>query len=173
MQNYPRNVDWRFSHDVTKIQSRKLLILLRFYFHDVKEQLKTSIIYSYKFSLRMGPTLEFLSFCVTRHFTWRSRELSRWLKKRLISANLAIWTVHVLEKVIPLDVMFCGFDVVGNGCTLPRDGLRVTSPKTLCAGGYNGRGIVIFSEGLKVFGFTIMKPSFSLTNVKQSQQFAL
>ena len=32
-----------FSHDNTKIQTRKLLILLRFYFHDVQQQLKTSI----------------------------------------------------------------------------------------------------------------------------------
>ena len=31
------------SHDVTKIQPRKQLILQRFYFHDVYEQLKTSI----------------------------------------------------------------------------------------------------------------------------------
>ena len=29
------------SHDVTKIQTAKLSILLRFYFHDVLEQLKT------------------------------------------------------------------------------------------------------------------------------------
>ena len=28
---------------MTKIQIRKLLILLRFYFHDVREQLKTSM----------------------------------------------------------------------------------------------------------------------------------
>jgi len=33
-------------------------------------------------------------------FTWRPRELSWWLKKWLISGNLAIWTVHVLEKVL-------------------------------------------------------------------------
>ena len=30
----------------------------------------------------------------------------------------------------------------------------------------NGWGIVIFSEGVEVFGFPIMKPSFSFTNVK-------
>ena len=30
----------------------------------------------------------------------------------------------------------------------------------------NGWGIVIFSEGPKVFGFPIMKASFSFTNVK-------
>ena len=32
-----------FSHDVTKFQTSELLILLRFYFHDVKEQLKTNL----------------------------------------------------------------------------------------------------------------------------------
>ena len=32
-----------FSHDVTNIQTLELLILLRFYFHDVQEQLKTNI----------------------------------------------------------------------------------------------------------------------------------
>ena len=37
-----------FSHDVTKIQTTKLSILLRFYFDDVLEQLKTV----YKFSLQ-------------------------------------------------------------------------------------------------------------------------
>ena len=42
-----------FSHDVTKFQTSELLILLRFYFLDVLEQLKTNT-YSDKFSLRMG-----------------------------------------------------------------------------------------------------------------------
>ena len=32
-----------FSHDATKIQTSKLLILLIFYFHDVQEQLKANI----------------------------------------------------------------------------------------------------------------------------------
>ena len=32
-----------FSHDVIKFQTSELLILLRFYFHDVLEQLKTNI----------------------------------------------------------------------------------------------------------------------------------
>ena len=35
--------NWGLSHDVTKNQTRKLLILQRLYFHDVYEQLKTSI----------------------------------------------------------------------------------------------------------------------------------
>ena len=43
--------------------------------------------------------------------------------------------------MIPLDVVSSGFDV----------GLS------------NGRGIVIFSEGPKVFGLPVMNPSFSFT----------
>ena len=35
--------NWRFSHDVMKVQTIKLLILLRLYFHDIYEQLKTTI----------------------------------------------------------------------------------------------------------------------------------
>ena len=46
-------------------------------------------------------------------------------------------------KVIPLDVMFSAFDEVSNGSS----------------------GIVIFSEGLKVFGFPIMKLSFTSVTV--------
>ena len=46
-------------------------------------------------------------------------------------------------KVIPLDVVSSGFDVVSND-----------------------RAIIIFSEGLRVFGFPTMKLSFSFTNVK-------
>ena len=45
--------------------------------------------------------------------------------------------------MIPFDVMDSGFDLASNGW-----------------------GIIIFSEGLNVFGFPIMKPSFSFTHVK-------
>ena len=44
VNNYTRDmVNCWFSHDVTKFQTSELLILLRFYFHDVLEQLKTNI----------------------------------------------------------------------------------------------------------------------------------
>ena len=46
-------------------------------------------------------------------------------------------------KMIPLDVMSSGLDVVSNGW-----------------------GIIIFSEGPKMFRFSIVKPSFSFTDVK-------
>ena len=41
MKLLPSVVSW-FLHDVTKFQTSELLILLRFYFHDVLEQLKTN-----------------------------------------------------------------------------------------------------------------------------------
>ena len=40
---------WELSHDVTRIQTRKLLILLRFYFNDIQELIFI------QFSPRMGP----------------------------------------------------------------------------------------------------------------------
>ena len=58
-----------FSHDVTKIQTTKLSILLRFYFHDVLEQLKTNVHTNFHFKRVLGIVLEyleFLSFCMKR-----------------------------------------------------------------------------------------------------------
>ena len=61
-----------FSHDVTKMQTKKLSILPRFYFHDALEQLKTNFHTNFLFKRILGfvieytCTLEFLSFCVTR-----------------------------------------------------------------------------------------------------------
>ena len=59
-----------FSHDVTKTQTTKLSILLRFYFHGVLEQLKTNFQTNFRFRRVLDfviGTLEFLSFCVTQH----------------------------------------------------------------------------------------------------------
>ena len=65
----PDNKYCWFSHDVTKFQTSELLILLRFYFHDVLEQLKTNIQTNFHSEWVLGLvidyTLEFLSFCVT------------------------------------------------------------------------------------------------------------
>ena len=38
-----RKINSRFSHDVTKIQTKKLSLLLSFYFHVILEHLKTSV----------------------------------------------------------------------------------------------------------------------------------
>ena len=43
-----------FSHDVTNIQSTKLSILPRFYFHDVSEQLKTNFHTNFRFKRVLG-----------------------------------------------------------------------------------------------------------------------
>ena len=63
--------NWRLSHDVTKILTRKLLFLLRFYLPGLKEQLKTRIhtdlCSEFLFGFVTRLTLEFLSIWVTRH----------------------------------------------------------------------------------------------------------
>ena len=48
-----------FSHDVTKIQTKKLSILPRFYFHDVLEQLKTNFHTNFRFKRVLGFVLEY------------------------------------------------------------------------------------------------------------------
>ena len=77
-----------FSHDVTKIQTKKLSIPPRFYFHDALEQLKTNFHTNFRFKSVLGFVIE----CVwiskllrDAAFTWRPRELSCRLKKWLIS----------------------------------------------------------------------------------------
>ena len=48
-----------FSHDVTKIQTTKLSILLRFYFHGVLEQLKTNFPTNFRFKRVLGFVIEY------------------------------------------------------------------------------------------------------------------
>ena len=50
--------EWWFSHDVTKIQTIKLSILLRFYFHGVLEQLKTNFQANFRFKRVLGFVIE-------------------------------------------------------------------------------------------------------------------
>ena len=53
-----------FSHDVTKIQTTKLSILLRFYFHDALERLKTNIHKSFRFERVLGFVIEYASISI-------------------------------------------------------------------------------------------------------------
>ena len=48
-----------FSHDVTKIQTTKLSILLRFYFHGILEQLKTNFQTNLFFKRVLGFVIEY------------------------------------------------------------------------------------------------------------------
>ena len=48
-----------FSHDVTKMQTKKLLILPRFYFHDALEQLKTNFHTNFRFKRILGFVIEY------------------------------------------------------------------------------------------------------------------
>ena len=93
----------RFSHDDTKFQTTKLLFHLRFYFHDVQEQLKTNIHEKFRSEWLQGFVIGYVwisKFLSDAAFAWRLRELSFWLKKWLISGKLAIRTIRVLEKVL-------------------------------------------------------------------------
>ena len=82
-----------FSHDVTKIQTKKLSILPRFYFHDALEQLKTNFHTNFRFKRVLGFVIEdawISKLLRDAIFTWRPRELLCRLKKWLISGNFAI-----------------------------------------------------------------------------------
>ena len=82
-----------FSHDVTKMQTTKLSILPRFYFHDALEQLKTNFHTNFRFKRVLGFVIEYAwisKLLRDAAFTWRPRELSCRLKKWLISGNFAI-----------------------------------------------------------------------------------
>ena len=48
-----------FSHDVTKIQTKKLSILLTFYFHDALGQLKTNFHTNFRFKGVLGFVIEY------------------------------------------------------------------------------------------------------------------
>ena len=50
--------DCWFSHDVTKIQTKKLSILPRFHFHDALEQLKTNFHTNFRFKRVLGFVIE-------------------------------------------------------------------------------------------------------------------
>ena len=92
-----------FSHDVTKIQTKKLLTLPRFYFHDALEQLKTNFHTNFRFKRVLSFVIEYAwisKLLGDATFTWRPRDLSCWLKQWLISGNFAILTVHVLQKAL-------------------------------------------------------------------------
>ena len=82
-----------FSHDVTKIQTTKLSILLRFYFRDVLEQLKTNFQTNFPFKRVLGFVIKYAWISkplLDAAFSWRSRELSFRLKKWLFSKNFVI-----------------------------------------------------------------------------------
>ena len=66
-------------------------------------------------------------------FTWRPRELSCWLKKWLIAGNLAIWTVHVLEKRL-LKCFWVSREINSRFCKKTQwQILRLVSGRHVCA----------------------------------------
>ena len=58
-RNELQKINCWFSHDVTKIQTTKLSILLRFYFYGVLEQLKTNFQTNFRFKRVLGFVIEY------------------------------------------------------------------------------------------------------------------
>ena len=71
-----------FTRDVTKIQTKKLSLILSFYFHVVLQHLKTvlQIFGSKGFFVLRYRTLEFPGFCVTRHLADGQESSYMWVK---------------------------------------------------------------------------------------------
>ena len=79
------------SHDVTKIQTTKLSILLRFYFYSVLEQLKINFQTNFRFKRVLGFVIEYpwiSKLLRDAALTWLSREQSFRLKKWLFRGIL-------------------------------------------------------------------------------------
>ena len=98
------------SHDVTKIQTAKLSILLRFYFHDVLEQLKNNFHTNFRFKRVLGFVIEYawISKLLSEvGFTWRARGLSCRLKKYFYFGEFCYLNSSCIRKSITL--MFMSF----------------------------------------------------------------
>ena len=77
------NTNSWFSHDVTKIQTKKLSLLLSFYFHVILEHLKTFIQTNFRFK-------RIICFAIDEAFGWRSGKLLSGLKTLRIFGDFAI-----------------------------------------------------------------------------------
>ena len=94
-----------FSHDITKIQTTKLSILPRFYFHDVLEQLKTNFQTNFRSKKVLSFVIEYAwisKLLRDAAFTWRPRELSRRLKKMTNSGEFSYLNSSCIRKSITL-----------------------------------------------------------------------
>ena len=99
------NVYCWFSHDVTKIQTTKLSILLRFYFHGVLEQLKTNFQTNFRFKRVLGFVIEYAwisKLLCDAAFTWRPRELSFRLKKVAFFDVKIIYDLRSLPRYLKI-----------------------------------------------------------------------
>ena len=80
-----------FSHDGTKIQTTKLWILLRFYFQDVLERLKTNVHTNFRFKKVLGFVLEHAwisKLLRDAAFTWRQENCKVGLESDLFGRIL-------------------------------------------------------------------------------------
>ena len=78
-----------FSHDVTKIQTTKLSILLRFYFHGVLEQLKTNFQTNFRFNRVLGFVIEYAWISkLLRDAAFKTAVVIRWYRQSITFDNI-------------------------------------------------------------------------------------
>ena len=77
------SISW-FSHDVTEIQTKKLLLLVSFYFHVVLQHLNTN-----KFSVQKGSL-----FCDTGHLNFRAFV---WRGIQLTARKALMWVKNITD----------------------------------------------------------------------------
>ena len=94
-----------FSHDVTKIQTKKLSILPRIYFRDALEQLKTNFHTNFLFKRVLGFVIEYAwisKLCGEAFTRWWPRELSCRLKKMTCVRKFCYLNSSCIRKSIIL-----------------------------------------------------------------------
>ena len=106
-----REINSQFSHDVTKIQTKKLSLLLSFYFHVILEHLKTFIQTNFQFTriLRFAIQDAWISRLLRdAAFSSRAKKALMWVKNiadfwrfcyvnipcRRINIPLTLWVSH-------------------------------------------------------------------------------
>ena len=100
---FPVRYCW-FSQDVTKIQTSKLSVLPRFYFHDVLKQLKTNFDTNFRFKRVLGFVIE-STLLLDAAFTLRPRELSHRLKKMTYFREFSYLNSSCIRESITLMFM--------------------------------------------------------------------
>ena len=88
-----KTVNYGLSHDVTKIQTNKLSIILSFYFHEVLQHLKTFNYTNFRFQRGLLFAIEdswIFRLLSDAAFSWRPRKLLCGLKTLLIFWDFVI-----------------------------------------------------------------------------------
>ena len=107
-----RKINSRFSHDVTKIQTKKLSLLLSFYFHVILEHLKTFIQTNFQFTriLRFAIQDAWISRLLRdAAFSSRAKKALMWVKNIADFWRFCYLNIPCLRINIPL--IFMSFSI--------------------------------------------------------------